>query len=146
LIEKKWQVKLYIFIWININFSILFFLKKTKKKVMQAYESRKPGYFATPAVQLIYALHTSLKMITSKSMEYRIEKHRQVATEFRDVVHDLGLKTVAQSEDMSAHGMTAIWVPEGIEVSSLVSSLASKGVQIAGGILDGLAGKYFRIG
>jgi alanine-glyoxylate transaminase/serine-glyoxylate transaminase/serine-pyruvate transaminase len=42
--------------------------------------------------------------------------------------------------------MTAIWVPEGIEVSSLVSSLASKGVQIAGGILDGLAGKYFRIG
>ncbi|KAI8877353.1 PLP-dependent transferase [Backusella circina FSU 941] len=114
--------------------------------IMQAYESRKPGYFATPAVQLIYALHTSLKMITSKSMEYRIEKHRQVATQFRDVVHGLGLKTVAQSEDMSAHGMTAIWLPEGVEVSSLVSSLASKGVQIAGGILDGLSGKYFRIG
>ncbi|KAI7904379.1 pyridoxal phosphate-dependent transferase [Cokeromyces recurvatus] len=114
--------------------------------IMQAYESRKPAYFATPAVQLIYALHTSLKKITSKPMETRFEKHKQVAANFRQTIRDLGLKPVAQCEECSANGMTAIWLPEGIEIPQLVSALASKGVQIAGGILNGLAGKYFRIG
>ncbi|EIE86848.1 hypothetical protein G6F46_002350 [Rhizopus delemar] len=114
--------------------------------IMQAYESRKPAYFATPAVQLIYALHASLKAITSQPMEVRFDKHRQVAAKFRQSIRNLGLKTVAQDESCSANGMTAIWLPEGIEIPQLVPSLASKGVQIAGGILVGLAGKYFRIG
>ncbi|EPB82963.1 alanine-glyoxylate transaminase/(R)-3-amino-2-methylpropionate-pyruvate transaminase [Mucor circinelloides 1006PhL] len=114
--------------------------------IMQAYESRKPAYFATPAVQLIYALHASLKAITSQPMEVRFEKHREVSSKFRQTIRDLGLKTVAQCEECSANGMTAVWLPEGIEIPQLVPALAAKGVQIAGGILDGLAGKYFRIG
>ncbi|KAI9483938.1 MAG: pyridoxal phosphate-dependent transferase [Benjaminiella poitrasii] len=114
--------------------------------IMQAYESRKPAYFATPAVQLIYALHASLKAITSQPMEVRFDKHRQVAANFRQTVKDLGLKTLAQKEEYAANGMTAIWLPEGLEIPQLVPALANKGVQIAGGILDGLAGKYFRIG
>ncbi|CAO3657185.1 unnamed protein product [Mucor hiemalis] len=114
--------------------------------VMEAYESRKPAYFATPAVQLIYALHASLKAITSQPMEVRFEKHREVSTKFRQTIRDLGLKTVAQCEACSANGMTAVWLPEGVEIPQLVPALASKGVQIAGGILSGLAGKYFRIG
>lgn len=113
---------------------------------MQAYESRKPAYFATPAVQLIYALHTSLKLITSEPMEVRFEKHREVSAKFRQTVRDLGLKPLALTEESSANGMTAVWLPEGIEIPQLVPALAGKGVQIAGGILTGLAGKYFRIG
>ncbi|KAI8883163.1 PLP-dependent transferase, partial [Backusella circina FSU 941] len=114
--------------------------------IMEAYESRKPAYFATPAVQLIYALHASLKAITSQPMEVRFDKHREVAANFRQSIRDLGLKTVAQCEECSANGMTAVWLPEGVEIPQLVPALASKGVQIAGGILSGLAGKYFRIG
>lgn len=113
---------------------------------MQAYESRKPAYFATPAVQLIYALHASLKAITRQPMEIRFDQHRKVAAQFRQNIRQLGLKTVAQDEACSANGMTAIWLPEGIEIPQLVPALASQGVQIAGGILVGLAGKYFRIG
>ncbi|KAG1438489.1 hypothetical protein G6F56_012627 [Rhizopus delemar] len=114
--------------------------------IMQAYESRKPAYFATPAVQLIYALHASLKAITRQPMEIRFDQHRKVAAQFRQNIRQLGLKTVAQDEACSANGMTAIWLPEGIEIPQLVPALASQGVQIAGGILVGLAGKYFRIG
>jgi alanine-glyoxylate transaminase/serine-glyoxylate transaminase/serine-pyruvate transaminase len=113
---------------------------------MTAYESRKPAYFATPAVQLIYALHTSLKLILSQPLETRFKKHAAVAADFRQTVRNLGLKTVAQSEEASANGMTAVWLPEGVEVSQLVPALAGKGVQIAGGILQGLATKYFRVG
>lgn len=113
---------------------------------MKAYEERKPAYFATPAVQLIYALHTSLKLILAQPLETRFKKHADVASDFRKYVRSLGLKTVAQTEEGAANGMTAVWLPEGVEVSGLVPVLAGKGVQIAGGILQGLAGKYFRIG
>ncbi|ORX62276.1 PLP-dependent transferase [Hesseltinella vesiculosa] len=114
--------------------------------IMNAYEARKPAYFATPAVQLVYALHTSLKLILSQPIETRFKKHAAVAADFRQFVRGLGLKTVAQSEQGAANGMTAVWLPEGVEVAPLVSGLAGKGIQIAGGILQGLAGKYFRIG
>ncbi|KAI8075598.1 pyridoxal phosphate-dependent transferase [Thamnidium elegans] len=114
--------------------------------IMQAYESRKPSYFATPAVQLIYALHTSLTKVLSQPLEARFQKHYQVASHFRKTVKDWGLVQVAQSEACSANGMTAIWLPEGVQVAQLVGSLASKGVQIAGGILKDRATQYFRIG
>ncbi|KAI9025039.1 pyridoxal phosphate-dependent transferase [Phycomyces nitens] len=114
--------------------------------IMQAYEARKPAYFATPAVQLIYALHTSLKQITSQPIEKRWAKHQEVAAKFRKAVKDLGLKQVAVSDDAAANGMTAVWLPEGLVAGQLVGSLAGKGVQIAGGILGELSPKYFRVG
>lgn len=113
---------------------------------MQAYEARKPAYFATPAVQLIYALHASLKKIHSQPLEERFAKHRQVASQFRKTIKSWGLKQVAQDEESSANGMTAIWLPEGVQVGDLVGGLANKGVQIAGGILKEHATQYFRIG
>lgn len=113
---------------------------------MNAYESRKPAYFATPAVQLIYALHTSLKQIISQPIEERFNKHREVASNFRKTLRDLGLKLLAQSEELAANGMTAVWLPEGIQVGQLVSGLAAKGVQIAGGLHKDCATQYFRIG
>jgi alanine-glyoxylate transaminase/serine-glyoxylate transaminase/serine-pyruvate transaminase len=62
---------------------------------MQAYEARKPSYFATPAVNLIMALHVSLKQILSKDMDARFHAHRQVSNAFKDVlVNELGLKLV----------------------------------------------------
>ncbi|KAI7904061.1 pyridoxal phosphate-dependent transferase [Cokeromyces recurvatus] len=45
--------------------------------VMQAYEANKEVYFATPAAQLIYALHASLIKIPSQSLEERFGKHKQ---------------------------------------------------------------------
>ncbi|KAI9249538.1 pyridoxal phosphate-dependent transferase [Sporodiniella umbellata] len=114
--------------------------------IMQAYEEGRPAYFATPAVQLIYALHVSLSAILQQTVERRFELHRQVAQQFREKVRALGLETLAKDERCAANGMTAIWLPQGIEIPQLVPAMASKGVQIAGGILNGLAGKYFRIG
>jgi alanine-glyoxylate transaminase/serine-glyoxylate transaminase/serine-pyruvate transaminase len=113
---------------------------------MNAYEARKPAYFATPAVQLIYALLASLKQLTAQSMETRFEQHRQASQNFKKAISDLGLKQLAVSDEVAANGMTAIWLPEGIQVSDIVPSLAAKGVQIAGGLHTECAAKYFRIG
>ncbi len=61
---------------------------------MNAYESRKAMYFATPPVQLIYALNTSLKQITSTSLEKRFKQHKEASDIVKNVVESLGLKFV----------------------------------------------------
>ncbi|KAI9483186.1 MAG: pyridoxal phosphate-dependent transferase [Benjaminiella poitrasii] len=114
--------------------------------VMQAYEARQAAYFATPAVQLIYALHTSLIKILSQPLEERFKKHRDVAVEFRKDLKEWGLESVPKSESYSTHSMSALWLPEGIQVEDIIASLANKGVQIAGGVLKGYSSKYIRIG
>ncbi|CAO3674845.1 unnamed protein product [Umbelopsis ramanniana] len=114
--------------------------------VMQAYESRKPSYFATPAVQLIYALNASLKHITAEPMEVRFEKHAKASQDFKKFITDIGLKQLAVSPQGAANGMTAVYYPKGVTGPELVASMAKKGVQIAGGLHEQIAAQYFRVG
>lgn len=113
---------------------------------MQAYESRKPSYFATPAVQLIYALNASLKHITAEPMEVRFEKHAKASQDFKKFITDIGLKQLAVSPHGAANGMTAVYYPKGVTGPELVASMAKKGVQIAGGLHEQIAAQYFRVG
>jgi len=64
--------------------------------IMKAYEDRKPLYFATPAVQLIMALHVSLKQILSApgGMEERFRKHIHASNLMKDRMESLGLRMV----------------------------------------------------
>jgi len=114
--------------------------------IMQAYESRKPMYFATPPVQLIYALHASLKRITEKPMSERFQSHRDASKKIKSFITELGLKQVAKSEEMSANTMTAVYLPEGITLPDVVPKMAQRGVILAGGLHREIATKYFRIG
>jgi alanine-glyoxylate transaminase / serine-glyoxylate transaminase / serine-pyruvate transaminase len=103
--------------------------------IMQAYESRKPMYFATPPVQLIYSLHASLAQILSKPLARRFEEHQTASDFVKDFVENrLGLRTVPVSRMKSASGMTAIWLPENIKLTDLLPKIASKQVVFAGGL------------
>ncbi|OZJ03481.1 hypothetical protein BZG36_04028 [Bifiguratus adelaidae] len=113
--------------------------------IMAAYEARKPAYFATPAVQLIYAFHVSLSQILAYGIENRFAAHREASVQFRMALAHLGLKPVAVDETCAANGMTAVWYPEGVD-AKLVAQMAGQGVQIAGGLLQPHAPNYFRIG
>ncbi|GAA5833120.1 hypothetical protein JCM5353_004240 [Sporobolomyces roseus] len=116
--------------------------------VMESYEKGTPAYFATPPVNLIYALEASLKTIVSGpvSLQDRFKLHREAAKKFRSEVTQLGFKTVATSEEACANGMTAVYVPEGIEPPKLVGALAERGVVIAGGLHKEIKTKYIRFG
>lgn len=86
---------------------------------------------------LIYALEESLKTITtdpSLPLEKRFTEHARVAKTFRAEAAKLGLKTVALSEESSANGMTALYLPEGVTVPAIVGALSERGVVIAGGL------------
>ena len=113
---------------------------------MQNYEAKKPSYFATPSPQLVHALHTALTQILSKPLAERFAKHREVSDRVKQTVASLGLKQVAANPDDQAHGMTAIYLPEGVKAAELLPSLAKKGVVWAGGIHKEIAPKYVRFG
>lgn len=113
---------------------------------MQNYEAKKPSYFATPSPQLIHALNTSLEQILSVPLSERFAKHREASDRIKKAVAALGLKQVASNPDDQAHGMTAMYLPEGVKAAELLPSLAKKNVVFAGGIHKEIAPKYVRFG
>lgn len=110
---------------------------------MQAYEGRKPMYFATPPVQLIYALNTALKQILERPLADRFSDHKEGSIMVKDFVEKkLGLKTLPNSRAESANGMTAIWIPDGVKLPDLLPKIASKQVVLAGGLHKEIASMF----
>ena len=113
---------------------------------MQNYEAKKASYFATPPPQLIHALHTALTQILSRPLEQRFADHRAASQKIKKAVADLGLKQLATKPENQANGMTAVYLPEGVQASEILPSLMKKGIIFAGGLHKEIATKYIRFG
>jgi len=115
--------------------------------IMRGYERGTPAYFATPPIQLICALHASLKEITSRPIEERWAQHKQASIDFKQfVTNELGLKQVPNDPSIAANGMTAIYFPDGLTASDITPRLFELGIVVAGGLHKEIKDKYFRIG
>ena len=77
---------------------------------MRAYEAGQAAYFATPPVNLIYALNASLTSITKSapSLPERFAIHKQESARFRKAIKSMGLRPLAKTEGEQANGMTAV--------------------------------------
>lgn len=82
--------------------------------IMQAYEERKPSYFATPAVNLIFALNVSLGIILAEGMKERFNRHGHLSRAFKAGIQALGLSQVPVRPEMAANTMTAPYFPAGV--------------------------------
>lgn len=113
---------------------------------MRAYESGSGAYFATPAIQTITALKVSLDNIFSSPLDERFANHEKASSKFKSEMEKLGMKILPVSHDVAAHGLTAVYFPEGVKGPDFLAKLAAKGFTVAGGIHKALVGKYFRVG
>lgn len=113
--------------------------------IMEAYEARKPAYFATPAVNLIRALNVSLGQIVSEGMDRRFSRHELGARAFRAGMKALGLGFVPVREGLCASTLSAPWYPEGLD-AGVLKHIADEGVVLAGGLHPAIKAKYFRVG
>ena len=113
---------------------------------MQNYEAKKPSYFATPSPQLIHALHTALTQILSKPLSTRFAAHRAASQHIKSRISSLGLKQLASKPENQANGMTAMYLPEGLQPPEILPRLLEKGVIFAGGLHREIASKYIRFG
>jgi alanine-glyoxylate transaminase/serine-glyoxylate transaminase/serine-pyruvate transaminase len=115
------------------------------RPIMQAYEARKPAYFATPPTNLILALPVGLAEIGAGGMDARFALHERGARALSAAWSALGLRTLSTREQNAAHTLSALRYPGGVD-ASLVHRIAERGVLVAGGLHPAICGEYFRVG
>lgn len=98
----------------------------------------------TPAVSIFWGLDVALDMMLQEGMQNIFARHARLAKMTRDGVKELGLELLAD-ERYASNTVTAVKVPEGMDVKELRAQLRKEGTVAAGG-QGALDGKIFRIG
>jgi alanine-glyoxylate transaminase / serine-glyoxylate transaminase / serine-pyruvate transaminase len=114
--------------------------------IMEAYEARKPSYFGTPPVNLIFALNVSLEQILAEGMEVRFTRHSALSLACKAGIGALGLEQVPLHPAFAANTLTAPRYPQGIQGPEFLALVAKAGVVLAGGLHPEIKTEYFRIG
>ena len=102
------------------------------------------SYFATPPVNLIYAYDKALELVLEEGIEKREQRHVAYGRAVREALRTYGMTPLAD-EEIAAPTLSCLLYPEGVEDAAFRSSLAARGVIVAGSLAH-LAGKAFRIG
>ena len=113
--------------------------------VMEAYEARVPGYFGTPAVNLVWALNESLRIILAEGLQARWQRHRKMSGAVQAGIKALSLKVIPARPELQAVTVTPPFYPAGVG-PSLLGLVKDAGVILAGGKLPEIQSQYFRIG
>lgn len=114
--------------------------------IMEAYEARKPSYFGTPAVSLIFALGVSLNQILQEGMDSRFERHAKTGGAFRAAFNALSMDQIALSNEIAANTLSAPKYPDGVSGANLLAEVNKAGAILAGGLHPQNKNTYFRIG
>lgn len=101
-------------------------------------------YFATPAVNLIWALKEGIRIIKEEGLENRYKRHIKYSTAMQKALEALGFSILADMGSR-AYTLSAVLYPEGIDDMEFRNVLSEEGVVVAGGLGD-YKGKMFRLG
>lgn len=101
-------------------------------------------YFATPAVNLVWALKKAVEIIKEEGLENRYARHTRNAKAMRAALEAMGFTLLADPSCQAVTLSNPIY-PEGINDAEFRLELEKKGLQVAGA-LGAYAGKAFRIG
>ncbi|MEA4966068.1 MAG: alanine--glyoxylate aminotransferase family protein [Oscillospiraceae bacterium] len=101
-------------------------------------------YFATPAINLVWALAESTRMIEEEGLTNRYQRHLKNARAFQAALEALGFTILAEPEHRAVTLSNAIY-PDGLNDAAFRSTLLDEGIIVAGG-LAAYAGRMFRIG
>ena len=79
------------------------------------------------------ALEKSLEMILSEGMDARFERHRKLASIFRNAMKELGMKFIPTWEDNCANTLSAPYFPEEFNGGDFLKKVGENGVRLSGG-------------
>ncbi|WP_041082286.1 pyridoxal-phosphate-dependent aminotransferase family protein [Thermotoga profunda] len=109
---------------------------------LRYYDKNYPDNPWTPAVNMIYMLNQSVKMLKEEGIENIWNRHRVLGEATRAAVKALGLELFSKRP---GNVCTAVTVPAGVDGKKITKIMRDKyGVTIAGG-QEHLANKIFRI-
>jgi aspartate aminotransferase-like enzyme len=119
-----------------------YFSWEKAQKAMKAEPLADTPY--TSSISLIMQLAESLRLIEAEGLEAVWERHARLAHATQAAMQALGLKLFAPKQ--ASNAVTAIWVPEGVDVSKLFKTIRDiYGITLATG-QGKVKGKIFRIG
>jgi alanine-glyoxylate transaminase/serine-glyoxylate transaminase/serine-pyruvate transaminase len=113
--------------------------------IMEAYEARRPSYYGTPPVNLIWALNISLGQILEEGMEARFGRHRWLSDALKAGIEALGMGQLPVSLAKTATTLTAPYYPDCVD-AGVLAKIGEAGVILAGGLHPDIRTRYFRIG
>ncbi len=102
-------------------------------------------YFATPAINLIWAMAESVRLIKEEGgLKVRCDRHLKNARAMQTALQALGFTLLAE-DGYRAVTLSNLIYPAGIDDAKFRSTLMEEGIIVAAG-LAAYAGKMFRIG
>lgn len=100
----------------------------------------------TPAVNLVIALHSALKMLKEEGLENVLARHKSNAMLLRNSLRQMGLKLFVEDDRKASYAVTSVYPPEGVSVPDIRRILKDDyDIIVANGQND-LKDKIFRIG
>jgi len=101
-------------------------------------------YFATPAINLVWAMKEALSIIKEEGLQARHDRHRKNSAAVRKALETIGLNVLAKP-GCQASTLSVFVYPAGIDDAKFRSTMFAENVSVAGS-LGAYAGKAFRIG
>ena len=101
-------------------------------------------YFATPPINLVWALLESVRIIKAEGVKTRYERHLKNARAMQAALTALGFKVLA-AELHRAVTLSNLVYPDGLDDLAFRNTVYEEGMTVAGG-LGPYAGKMFRLG
>ena len=101
-------------------------------------------YFATPAINLVWALKESVRQIKEEGLRARYDRHVKNARAMQKALESLGFHILAVPEHRAVTLSNLVY-PEGLDDAKFRATLLDEGIIVAGG-LAAYAGRMFRLG
>ncbi len=101
-------------------------------------------YFATPAVNMVWALKEAVRIIREEGLEARCLRHQKMAAAVQSALEAIGFRILAE-QGHRASTLSGVLYGEETDDVKFRKTLAEEGVQVSAG-LGAYAGKMFRLG
>jgi len=101
-------------------------------------------YFATPAVNLVWAMKEAVAIIKEEGLKERAARHRKNADAAAKALESIGFTILAQPGCRASTLSVAIY-PDGVDDAAFRNNMFNEGV-VCAGALASYAGKAFRLG
>ena len=102
-------------------------------------------YFATPPVNMMYALREGCRMVLAEGLEERFGRHARMAYAFRAGLRAIGLRLLCD-DAVASNTLTVAYYPAGVRDAEFRKSMQEGFGVVVAGELGPLKDKAFRVG
>jgi len=102
-------------------------------------------YFATPPVNMMYALHEGCRMVLAEGLEERFSRHERMASAFQAGLRAIGLRLLCK-DAVASNTLTVAYYPNEVHDAEFRKSMLDGFGIVVAGELGPLREKAFRVG